>query len=786
MALHLNEEQRILQQELRQLLADLSSSDVLRQSIEKNQPLDRDVWRALSEFGVLGTAIAEEFGGVGLGALELGIVAQEIGRAVAPVPFFSSVCQAAQALALAGAPNQKMRWLPLIATGQAIGTFAWAEGNEAPDAAFVSTTFSAGRLTGIKTAVADAGCADFCIVVAREKGVPVLALVDLHQPDVRIRGLSAIDQLRQYSEIQFDNAKAERLGPADATELLDQLLDRFAVLEAFEQVGGAEAALTMVRDYTLARTIFARPLASYQAIKHRLADNLAAIELAGCNALYAAEALDQDRADLPAAAATARIAAIDAYEDMARNNLQFHGGIGFTWEADCHFHYRRARLLALNLGSREFWSDRLITALENTSEPGAVSGARISSRPDSEEDAAYRAAARAWLDEQKPGFQPLPAHWETPEAANLAKRWAQTKQAAGYAAIARPVDMGGAGGTKRQQQIFAQEESRAGLTMPLGGMGSAQAMAAIGRHGTPEQRQHWEAATYRGDIYWCQLFSEPNAGSDLAAVRTRAVRQGENWIINGQKVWTSGGHLADFGILLARTDPDATKHAGLSFFIIDMHQDGITTRPIRQINGETGFCETFIVDAVVPDSYRLDDVGKGWAVAMSVLSAERTTTSGIGEGEKRVSSTSARTLIQRARAARRSQGTALDSALVRSQIARFHAEAQGLKNYTIRLQQMLADGAKAPPSLPLIKLVATNRLQQIHAFVMDLDECGGIIDVDGQGAHDNRFHAYISSASSRIAGGADEVLRNQLAERALGMPSDPRADKDIPFSSLMA
>lgn len=786
MALHLNEEQTILQQELRQLLADVSSSDTLRQSIENSQPLDRDVWKALADLGVLGTAIEEKFGGVGLGALELGIVAQEVGRAVAPVPFFASVCQAAQAIALAGSAEQKMRWLPLIATGEAIGTFAWSEGSEPLDASFVSTALVAGMLTGRKTPVPDAECADFCIVVARENGAPILALVDLQQPGVRIRRLSGIDQLRQYSEIEFDQARADRLGPADATMLLDQLLNRFAVFEAFEQVGGAEAALSMVRDYTLGRTIFARPLASYQAIKHRLADNLAAIELAGCNALYAADSLDQGRADIAAAAATARIAAIDAYEEIARNNLQFHGGIGFTWEADCHFHYRRARLLALNLGSHEFWSDRLISALENAAEPAVASGTRISSRPDDDEDAAYRASARSWLNAQKAKFHPVPTHWETPAAAEFAKRWARAKHAAGYAAIARPIEFGGAGGTRRQQQIFSQEESRAGLAMPLGGMGYAQAMAAIGRHGTPEQRQQWEAATHSGDIYWCQLFSEPNAGSDLAAVRTRAVRQGDNWIINGQKVWTSGGHLADFGILLARTNPDAAKHAGLSFFIIDMHQPGITTRPIRQINGETGFCETFLVDAVVPDSYRLDDVGKGWAVAMSVLSAERTTTSGIGEGERRVSSTSAKALIQRARSARRSRGSALDSALVRSQIARFHVGAQGLKNYTIRLQQMLADGAKAPTSLPLIKLVATNRLQQIHAFVLDLDECGGIVDIEGKGANDNRFYAYVSSASSRIAGGADEVLRNQLAERALGMPSDPRADKDVPFSSLMA
>jgi acyl-CoA dehydrogenase len=315
-------------------------------------------------------------------------------------------------------------------------------------------------------------------------------------------------------------------------------------------------------------------------------------------------------------------------------------------------------------------------------------------------------------------------------------------------------------------------------------MGLTQAMAAIRRHGTPQQRRTWETLTNAGQIYWCQLFSEPAAGSDLAAVRTRAVKRGDRWIVNGQKVWTSGGHLADYGILLARTNPDAPKHLGLSFFIVDMRQPGVTVRPIRQINGQSGFTETFLVDVDVADEDRLDAVGQGWSVAMSVLAAERTTTGSISEGDRRASSTSARSLIRLARLARRDNGSALDSAAVRAKIASFNVEAQGLKNFTLRLQEQLARSGPPPANLPIIKLTATNRLQQVHAFILDLDEVGGIVDAPN--AERDRFLEYMTSASSRIAGGADEVLRNQLAERALGMPSEIRADKDVPFSALPA
>ncbi|MBV9996153.1 MAG: acyl-CoA dehydrogenase [Caulobacteraceae bacterium] len=790
MGLRLTDEQQLLRDQVRGLLSEICRPDDLRRLIASGAPWDERLWKALAELGVLGAAIPEQYGGVGLGPVEVSIVAQELGRAVAPVPFFSSICLAAEALMLAGTDAQRRTWLPKLASGEAVGTLAWTEGKTAPSAALLQAKLEGGRLFGVKTPVPDAEVAQICVVACLVAGKPGLALAELGQPGVRATPLRGIDELRRFSRLDFDGAAAEPMDAMDGADALRRLLDRAAVYEAFEQVGGAEAALTMARDFTLQRHIFGRPLASYQAIKHSLANIFAKLELATCNALYAVQALQDERPDAAAAAATARIGAASVYDVVARENLQFHGGIGFTWEADCHFHYRRARTLALNIGSPEFWSDRLIEALDAApdEQPRASRPARNEAAADSPEDAAYREKVRAWIAGHGAPFRgPAEANgMHTEEGARRCEGWTRLKHAAGYSGIDHPKEFGGAGGTRREAQIFAQEEAKAGIWGHLGGASFPMAMAALRRHGTPEQRRKWESATYAGEIFWCQLFSEPGAGSDLAAVRTKAVKQGDHWVVNGQKVWTSGGDLADYGILLARTDPSVSKHQGLSFFLIDMRQPGVTVRPIRQINGGAGFTETFLVDAVVPDENRIDAEGQGWAVAMSVLAQERTTTRGIGEGERRQSSTSARSLIARARQARREKGVALDSALVRAKIAGFHVEAQGIKNFTLRLQEELARGGPPPTNLPVIKLTATNRIQQLQAFLMDLDEAGGLVDEAEAADGFDRFYEYMTSPSARIAGGADQVLLNQLAERALGMPGDPRADRDVPFSALPA
>ena len=364
-----SDEQKQLRDTARKFLAEKCPPKAVRAVIDGKAPYDRDLWKGLAEMGFLGVAIPENYGGTGAGHLELCVIAEEIGRALAPVPFSSTVYLAAEALLLAGSEAQKQKWLPLIASGDAIGTLALFEGKGNPSPQAIRLSASAGKLDGVKKPVADGAIADFAIVAARtgtagrEDDIS-LFLVDMKAEGIEARPLVNVDPSHGQAELAFKNCRAELLGAAgEGWSILSQLLDRAAVLLAFEQVGGADRALEMGRDYALDRIAFGRPIGSFQAIKHMLADMYVAATLARSNCYYGAWALSTNAAELPEAAASARISATQAFAHCAKNNIQVHGGMGFTWEFDCHLYYRRSNLLALNLGSLSHWENRLIEQL---------------------------------------------------------------------------------------------------------------------------------------------------------------------------------------------------------------------------------------------------------------------------------------------------------------------------------------------------------------------------------------------------------------------------------------
>ncbi len=359
-------DQKSLREQARKFLAEHASSTRVRRILDGAAPYDADLWRGMGEMGWMGTAIPEAHGGAGFGHLELCVIAEELGRSLAPTPFSSTIYLAAEALRLAGTEAQQKRWLPRIAQGQAIGCLALAEGPHVPTADGLATRAAHGRLTGTKMPVTDGDVADFAIVVARDEGGAVgCHLVDLSGPGVTRAAVATVDPTRSHGRIVLDGAPGEPLGGADrGWALVERVLDRAAVLVAFEQVGGAQAALDMAREYALGRFAFGRQIASFQAIKHKLADMYVAVELARSNAYYGAWALDADAPALPVAAAAARVAASEAYYQAAKENIQVHGGMGFTWEFDCHLHYRRAKLTGLMLGSARRWKDLLVSRLE--------------------------------------------------------------------------------------------------------------------------------------------------------------------------------------------------------------------------------------------------------------------------------------------------------------------------------------------------------------------------------------------------------------------------------------
>jgi len=356
-----SDDQKLLKEQVRKFLADKCPMKVVRRVLDSNESHADEIWKGLVELGVPGVGIPEEYGGLGLSPLELCVVAEEIGRAAAPVPFDTSVVLATEALKLAGSEAQKKKWLPLLAEGKATGTLAVAEGPQPPKPRNIVTTFGGGRLNGKKVPVADGDSATFAIVLAKTS----LVLVELSQKAVTKRRVETIDPARKHAELTFNDATAELLGAdGEGWRLIERLYDAAAVYFAFAQVGGAEAAMWMARDYALQRQAFGRAIGSYQAIKHKLADCYVKLELARSNAYYGAMMLTDGGADLPLAAAAARIAATEAYDFASKENIQTHGGIGFTWEADTQFHLRRARLMALSIGGPMAWKDKLVSRLE--------------------------------------------------------------------------------------------------------------------------------------------------------------------------------------------------------------------------------------------------------------------------------------------------------------------------------------------------------------------------------------------------------------------------------------
>lgn len=365
-----SDDQKLLKDQVRRFLEHNCASSDVREVLDSDDPFNKSLWDGIKDLGIIGTAIPEQYGGTGAGYLELCVVAEELGRAVAPTPFSSSVYLAAEALLRAGTEEQKNLHLPLLASGEKIGTLAVQEGVGEIAPSNIAVSAKDGKLTGQKIAVPDGLVADIAVVAAKsgsgaEAASISLFIVDLTDASVSRETLETVDPTRNLATLTFKDTPAEPLGnTGQGWTILEDVYDRAAILFAFEQLGGAQKALENAVDYAKERYAFGRPIGSFQALKHMMADMYVSTELARSNCYYGAWALSSDAAELPEAAATARVAATKAYQHCSKNNIQVHGGMGFTWEFDCHLHYRRSNLLALIIGSQSQWEDMLIDRLE--------------------------------------------------------------------------------------------------------------------------------------------------------------------------------------------------------------------------------------------------------------------------------------------------------------------------------------------------------------------------------------------------------------------------------------
>jgi alkylation response protein AidB-like acyl-CoA dehydrogenase len=359
-------DQKLLQEQARKFLTERCPATLVRSALEgKRAQAAGGLWREITELGWLGTAIPEEYGGLGLSRIEICALAEELGRACAPLPFASTVYGLTESVLLAGSPEQKKRLLPEISAGELVGAIAFSEGARNGQSFKTQARVTDGKLTGTKLPVTDGDIAEVTVVIAQDGVQLSLFLVDLSQPGVERQIIDSIDPTRGIVRLQFDGVPTERLGaPGQGTALAKAIYDRMAVFVAFEQLGGSDRCLQMAREYAVSRYAFGRPIGSYQALKHKLAYMYVKNEVARSNAYFAAWALDTAAAQLPLAAAAARVASSDAYWYASKENIQTHGGFGFTWEADCHLYYRRARQLHLLLGAPRGWKEQVVSELE--------------------------------------------------------------------------------------------------------------------------------------------------------------------------------------------------------------------------------------------------------------------------------------------------------------------------------------------------------------------------------------------------------------------------------------
>jgi acyl-CoA dehydrogenase len=405
---------------------------------------------------------------------------------------------------------------------------------------------------------------------------------------------------------------------------------------------------------------------------------------------------------------------------------------------------------------------------------------------DTVEEAAFRQTARQWIGEQAPtylydglamsGFGGTKTGKSDPLAE--AKKWQKKKAAAGWACIQWPVEFGGQGATPMQSVIWNQEEGVYGKLTGTFIIGQGMCAPTMMAYADDEQKKRYLPKLASGEEVWCQLFSEPGSGSDLAGLRTRAEKEGDDWIINGQKIWTSGAHYSDYGILITRTDPDVAKHRGLTMFFLDMKSPGVDIKPIKQANGESGFNEVYFDNVRIPDAQRLGDVGGGWQVSLTTLMNERLAIGGsIATGFPEI-----KTLVDNLELP---TGKAIDDPAVRARLADWYAKSAGLKNTAARAMTALSKGEIPGPENSIGKLVAGGMMQDIAKFALDLQGLGGAI-VDPALARDSaRLQAMVMrSPAVRIEGGTDQILRNIIAERVLGLPEELRADKGIAFNKI--
>ena len=716
MSIAISEEHRALAKTVADFLTDHQSRAAARGLLTAEADTLLAFWAELGSLGLLGLHVSEELGGSGFGLPETLVVAEQMGRYLAPGPFVPTVITSA-VLAAAGPEDLQKRLLPGLADGSVIGAAALGG----------TVTYADGTATGKVGVVISGHLADVMLVPA---GDDVL-VVEKSAGGVLAEVPANLDQSRRAARVRLDSAPVMVLPGARGL-----LTDVARAVLAAEAVGVAAETTEQAAEYAKIRQQFGRPIATFQAVKHHCANMLVAAELATAAVWDAGRAGIGGGEQFSYTAAIAAVLAVPAAVGNANLNIQVHGGIGFTWEHDAHLYLRRAAAIAAVLDTEQ-------AAIEVT---GLV----------------RRGLRRAAAVELPAEAEPVRAAIG-PDVARLRDLAGEERKQAlidtGYAMPHWPKPWG-RDATAVEQLVIEQEFAAARIKRPSLGITSWIILTLI-QHASPDQVARWVRPALSQDVIWCQLFSEPGAGSDAAGIRTRATRADGGWRINGQKVWTSGAHLARYGFATVRTNPDAPKHQGITTMVIDMKANGVSVRPLKMPTGHSDFNEVFFDDVFVPDEDVVGPVDGGWTVARATLGNESVS---IGGGAGNAMSLPPDALIGPldAHPERLPGGEA--------RVGRHIASTQAMTALNLRSAHRAVAGGGPGPEGNITKLLLSENGHEAAAILAELAG-PDLAFLDGPGAIAGTL--VLLNRSMSIAGGTSEIKRNQIAERILGQPRDP-------------
>jgi alkylation response protein AidB-like acyl-CoA dehydrogenase len=720
----LTEEHRALADAVAHLADDAITTEVVRKDIDKNtEEKFPEFWQTLVDYDLLGLHIDEAAGGAGGGLLTLSVALEAIGRRVMPGPFVPTVL--ASALIQADGGKQAVELLTRLLDGSTTGAVA-LESSGIPE-------LLGGSLSGAWDGVLGGEHADVLVLPVSSGGEPVWVVVDPSR--VTVARQDSIDVVRGSARVTADALEVAddsilRALPADRARSIA------AVILGAEAVGTMAWCVAAAAEYAKIRVQFGRPIGQFQGVKHTCARMGIALEQARAAVWDAAAALDKGDETAEFAANVAAVFVPDAAVEVAQDCIQVHGGIGFTWEHDVHLYYRRALAIRGILGRREERSlrlaDRALAGIDRELEielPAEAEGIRTAVRPELDAIAAIEGETERLVALGDGG-------------------WVQPHLPKPYGRGAGPLE----------QIVIGQEIKAAGIAVPNLLMGT-WAVGAIVPHGTEQQKQKLVVPTLRGEVVWCQLFSEPGAGSDLASLQTKAVKADGGWRVTGQKIWTTVAQFSDWAMLIARTNPEAPKHAGITYFVLDMKTPGVEVRPLREMTGSALFNEVFLDDVFIPDENVVGEVNGGWAVARTTLAGER-----VALSQKMEAYANDKDLMRFA------TSHELGS-VAKARLGELVAESQTIDVISARVVLKQLAGADVSTTSSAGKLLAMAISQKIAEYIVAELGVAGTVSVPGERS-DHAIEQLISGRATTIYGGTTEVQLNVIGERMLGLPRD--------------